>query len=223
MAKRDSVDKIVQSYFAAVNAVPFTYKGVEYPVKTLVVSPLLLRGFTCPEGCGGCCHHKFSLDYLPTERRPAGLQERGVVINGNIIPVYSDWQEENQLEICKHLNHDNGRCGIHVHNPFSCDFELIRFSHFVEVEKAAVSTRLFGRGHAMMRVDGQRGALCTITAPSPESVADAVRKLDRLRKWMRHFKVPHRLDPIIEWCHSNPTQSLTLHGSAHKQSQSTFF
>lgn len=222
MAKNDSVDKIVQSYFAAVNAEPFEYKGVVYPVKTLVVSPLLLRGFTCPEGCGGCCHHVFTLDYLPTERRPAGLQPRSIVINGNIIGVYTDWQHENSGPACRHLIVDNGRCGIHQHNPFSCDFELIRFSHFAQQQKATAATRLFGRGHAMMRVDGQRGALCTITPPSDASVADVVRKLLRLRKWMTHFRVAHRIDPILRWAESRPQKALTLHAGTSNL-QSTFF
>jgi hypothetical protein len=68
---RDSVDKIMTAYVAAVCAEPFTYKRKHYPVKKLVVSPLILRGFTCPPMCGGCCP-TFSLDYLPDERTPPG-------------------------------------------------------------------------------------------------------------------------------------------------------
>lgn len=69
MAHVDNMDKIVSVYFAGVTNVSFSYKKTLYMPKPLKVSPLLLRGVLCPEGCGGCCA-RFSLDYLPAEKTP---------------------------------------------------------------------------------------------------------------------------------------------------------
>lgn len=199
MPFRDSVDKVVTAYFAAVTAVPFTYKGREYPVPTLVVSPLLLRGFTCPAGCGGCCP-TFSLDYLPSEKRPDNVQERFVLFNGRAVRILSDTQEGRTEHHCGNLNMSTGRCGVHGKHPFSCDFELIRFLHSHSPSASArMLTKLFGRGHAMLRVDGERGALCGITEPTPESRDDAIRKLERLLQWANHFHLPTRIPYILAW------------------------
>lgn len=209
MPFRDSIDKVVTSYFAAVNAAPFLYKGVRYPVKTLRVSPLLLRGFTCPAGCGGCCP-TFSLDYLPAEQHPYTLNPRYVTLNNRKILVYSDKQDRRHEHHCANLKHEDGRCAIHGKQPFSCDFELIRFMHSQDHQRAGAATRLFGRGWQMLRVDEKRGALCTITPPTAESRADAVRKLRRLSQWCDHFKLAHRVDFIIRWAESGAEHPLVL-------------
>jgi Fe-S-cluster containining protein len=217
MPKRDSIDKIVTSYFAAVNTVPFTYKGEDFPVKTLTVSPLLLRGFTCPPMCGGCCP-RFTLDYLPTETHPYQLERRVVEFNGIRVPIYSHTQDEFTQHHCSNLNHGNGRCGIHGVQPFSCDFELIRFLHTSDGKHSRALTRLFGRGHAMLRVDGERGALCTITEPTRESIDDAVRKLRRLDDWCAAFKLPNRAAAIIKWAMApGPKQTLILHAASDRR------
>ena len=207
----DTMDKIVQSYFAAVNAEPFEYKGKHYPVKKLTVSPLLLRGYTCPSGCGGCCS-AFTLDYIPSEDKPYenDMTARHIKFNGMRIPIATDMQEGNTGHHCKNLDHDTGRCNIHGKHPFSCDFELIRFLHYSKSESARVMTRLYGRGFAMLRIDGQRGAQCTITPVSPDSVADTVRKLKRLAEWCDWFHLKHRIDFIVAWAQSNPSAPLVL-------------
>lgn len=217
MPKRDSVDKIVTAYFAAVNSVPFRYKGTLYPVKTLTVSPALLRGYTCPAGCGGCCT-VFSLDYLPTEKRPKNdamhmrfvpidIEERDGLAS-TLVDLFTDWQETRTEHHCQELIEENGRCGIHGIHPFSCDFELARFFH--SSDSVRLGTQLYGRGWNMLRVDGQRGAQCTITPPTEETKQDILRKLARLVQWCEHFHIPHRVRPIIDWVHTNPTTALVL-------------
>lgn len=209
MPMRDSIDKVVTSYFAAVNARPFTYKGREYPVRTLVVSPLLLRGFECPPSCGGCCP-TFSLDYLPDEEHPYDLEERYVEVNGRHVRIMSDTQRDREEHHCANLRMSDGRCSIHGKQPFSCDFELIRFLHSHNAGSVRMLTKLFGRGHAMLRVDGERGALCSITPTSIEARDDAVSKLRRLAQWCDHFHVKHRVQYIIEWAMQLPEEPLVL-------------
>lgn len=215
MALKDSIDKIVQSYFVAVTKTMFEYKNKVYrPAKTLSVSPLLFRGFICPSHCGGCCS-RFSLDYLPSEEQPPGLKRRNVKFNGYVIAIDSDLQEEGD-HFCQHLDRDNGRCLIHDYNPFSCDFELIRFLIPVDIEKggsAYLTQKLYGRGWNFKRIDGKRGALCEMTDPDEHSRREVIRKLHRLDRWTRHFHLEHTWIPeILDWVADGPhTEPLRLH------------
>lgn len=197
MPQADSVDKIVGSYFATVTAVPFVYKRKRYEVPELSVSPLLLRGYTCPMNCGGCCP-KFSLDYLPGEARPEGAVARTVEFNGRTVELYTDMQSSNSTDRCRHLNRTDGRCGIYLTRPFSCDFELIRMMPTGERGRR-MTQQLFSRGWAMKRVDGGKGALCQITPPNQESIDDVVRKLTRLKQWTDHFGLATRVPTILDW------------------------
>lgn len=63
--------------------------------------------------------------------------------------------------------------------------------------RALFMQKLYGRGWNMMRVDGERGALCKMTEPDAESVADVDRRLARLEIWMLHFGLnPSRVGMI---------------------------
>lgn len=213
MAMVDSVDKIVSIYVACVASEPFEYKGKVYNPKPLQVSPLIFRGFTCPAGCGGCCP-RFSLDYLPYEPLPEGvnLEPRTVTMttNGGVheIQILSDKQDDHKNHHCRNLNMDDGRCGIHGRQPFSCDFELIRFLEFAPTEvrdaRSVVTQKLFGRGWAMLRVDGERGALCEMTPADAHTQAETLRKLRRLQEWSAHFGIRTKLGTIMEWVASGP-------------------
>ncbi len=88
----DSIDKIVTTYFRCVTKTKFHYKGIDYEPAPLTVSPLLLRGFTCPVGCGGC-YPRFSLDYLPSEKRPTNTKLRQIQL------LY----QETLIEVLKHM------------------------------------------------------------------------------------------------------------------------
>jgi Fe-S-cluster containining protein len=201
MPFRDSIDKIVTTYFACTTSEPFIYKGKEYVPKPLKVSPLLLRGFTCPVGCGGCCP-RFSLDYLPSESKPEKTEKRFVRIHicgvAYSIEIHSDLQDDHENHHCRNLIKDDGRCGIYTVRPFSCDFELIRF--FQSEDSSRISQQLFGRGWAFLRVDNQsRGALCTMTPPDANSIKETLRKLYRLKYWAEHFRLKTKVEKIIEW------------------------
>jgi Fe-S-cluster containining protein len=205
----DSMDKVVTVYMACITAEPFEYQGKTYEPKPLQVSPLIFRGFTCPARCGGCCP-RFSLDYLPHETLPDGadLAERSVTINGREVRLLSDMQTDHDNHHCRNLNMENGRCGIHGRQPFSCDFELIRFIEHAKTPqseaRARLSQQLYGRGWAMLRVDGKRGALCEMTDADGHTKAEVLRKLRRLQEWSRHFGIRTKLAKIIEWAETGP-------------------
>lgn len=209
---RDSLQKVVDVYFASVAAEPFTFAGNEYLPKKIKVSPSLLRGFSCVENCGACCRD-FTLDFLPSEKEAwhpndDHIQLRIVNFSGRDVEMYTDWNLENPVDKfnkirCKHLNMNNGRCGIHMRHPLSCDFELLRF--FVSKDSVRLGHQLFGRGWNMQRVtDGERGALCSMLDRTEEDRQDSIRKLERLKGWTDHFGLKTHLETIINWTKTIP-------------------
>jgi len=209
----DSVTKVITQYFAAVTKEPFTYKKKRYTPKRLRVSPnLFTRVMDCLPNCGGCCR-AFTMDWLPDEHRDGKtadhVKERMVQFNGGEFPVLSDIQEGNDSYYCRYLRTDDGRCDIHDHNALSCEFELLRFNMFAKVTSAnQLSNRPFGRGWAMLRIDGKRGALCHDTwrdaEPDPKRIADFAGRLKRLKDWTDHFGIETVLPEIIEWVETGP-------------------
>jgi Fe-S-cluster containining protein len=197
MAMLDSVDKIITRYFAIVTKENFTYKNKNYSPKTLIISPLLFRGYTCPPNCGGCCP-RFSLDYLPSEKRPKEVTKRIIEFNEKEILIFSDLQLSNNDYHCKYVDKSNGRCKIHTHNPFSCDFELIRPLIF-EKRANILTQKLFGRGWQLKKVNGERYALCTMTGITEQSINDSISKITRLKKWCDYFGIKSKCDEILQW------------------------
>ena len=175
-------------------AEPFTYKGKTYIPRPLRISPLIAREHGCPPGCAACCP-KFSLDYLPFEERPEGLHPR-TVYKDKI--VYSDMQTPGWH--CKHVNDVTGRCTIHGKQPFSCDFEAVRFHLTVlEGKNNRIDVSPFGRAWALKRIDGERGAWCTFSESNESGAKDSYRKISRLKEWMEYFEMPHKIDPILNY------------------------
>lgn len=204
MAQNDSLDKVIPTYFGAFNTAPFEYGGKVYEPRPLRVSPLLARGLGCPPGCAGCCP-RFSLDWLPFEDMPRDdIPKRTVMVNKKLYIVHSDMQKPGWH--CKNVIHTegtamNGRCGIHGKQPFSCDFEIIRLKHFNALggDPNQILTAPFGRAWAMLRVDGERGALCEVTEETRLNAFEAARKLRRLAGWMEYFEVPHKVGAVVEY------------------------
>jgi hypothetical protein len=208
VALTDSLDKIIQSYFTAVSRETFTYKGVTYTPQDLVVSPMILRGFTCPAHCGGCCP-RFSLDYLPDEPHPYKLHARLVPFNHRSVVIYSDLQDYHNDYHCTNLNRVDARCLIHARNPFSCDFELIRFLHY-QTGPNRLTQKLFGRGWAMKRSDGERGALCEMLPVDDYTISEVLRKLRRLKQWIEYFQLAHCVDEVVAWVEGGTCNSPLL-------------
>ncbi|UOL51330.1 hypothetical protein [Vibrio phage XZ1] len=152
--KVDSVDKIAM-YMSMVSKTPFRYKGNLYVPKTMRIQENIRKGFLCPASCGSCCG-RWSLDYLPNDyldehdthgvetRAPleaqSDLYEKRVInVNGKDVVLLSDTQEKDYTNrtlkpnACRNVSM-TGRCDIHnfvlqgdYGQPFSCDFEIIRF------------------------------------------------------------------------------------------------
>lgn len=200
----DSIDKIITIYLASVSRASFVYNGRLFEPKPLVVSPLLLRGFTCPTGCGACCGN-FSLDYLPSSDAPVGTTERGIKMNDRYFLIKSDRQFDNSDRWCRHLERSTGRCGIYEQRPLSCDFELIRF--LVYADHTMLIQKQYGRAWAMLRLDNERGARCEMLPPDPNTVLEVKRKLLSLQDWADHFEVVTCVSDIISWIESGSCDS----------------
>ena len=152
--KRDSVDKI------------FYYLDNITQAEEVVISDKLNRDYSCPEGCGGCCF-KVTLDYIEGSERwekfkslyPDKIKDFKLrQVKG--VNIWSDLQEENSGNYCKHLDPTNGRCNIHEANPFPCAFDLIKVIYNKGTKKTNILVRKHGRGWGYKRVDGQIGAKC---------------------------------------------------------------
>ena len=121
----------------------------------LTLSKLFFRDYSCPKKCGGCCL-KFSLDFFEGKRwedfkslypeHVARFQKREV----EGVTVWTDWQADNETRWCRHLDMTDGRCRVHNSNPFSCEFELIKFME--KGERRTLIKKLFGRGWQFQRV-----------------------------------------------------------------------
>lgn len=209
---KDSLVKVIDIYFAAVTKNPFTFNGKEYKPLTLHVSPTVLRDFICHSSCGACCRD-FSLDWLPFEIRPYEVPERKVEINGKEYVVYTDLNNDDikdkQGKIrCRNLNSE-GRCGIHMKHPLSCDFELLRFRKFED--HWMLGHQPFGRGWNMKRIDGLVGARCEFLPGSEEGRSSTIRKLLRLKEYTDYFGLETYIDQIVDWVKGIPlTQKAPL-------------
>lgn len=197
---RDSLGKIAQRYLAAVAAAPFELNGVSYtPPERLVITTRAWQDYTCPSGCGGCCP-KFDLVYLPDEyarfegKYPARARmcEQVIVHSGKTNrTIFVDRQDGNPSFKCKHLNWENGRCGIHRENPFHCAIEILRFLRRSQpVETVFIGTQLFSRGWAMRRTDGGVGAKCEVVEPNARRIKEVESHLQHLVKWADYFDIP---------------------------------
>lgn len=204
---RDSLVKVIDTYFACITAETFTFGDKTYRPRDLRISPDLIRGMICYENCGACCRD-FTLDFLPQEKAPYDIISRQVSFNGKQFEIMTDFNDLGIVDKfgvvrCKNLK-DNGRCGIHMKHPFSCDFELLRFVQPNNKERSGITKfnhQLFGRGWQMKRVtDGERGALCEMTGRTEEDRQDVIRKLTRLKDWTDYFELNTVLPEIINWC-----------------------
>lgn len=201
MGYYESLNKTGQQ-LQAVATEDFTFHGTHYELIQLCITPEIFRAYSCPPNCGGCCR-RWTLDYLPHETPPDCAEQRDVEVNGKTFPIMSVIQKENLEDYtCRFLNKIDGRCGIYGEHPFSCDFEILRFTH--RANRSSLRTQLYTRGGAMRRVDGGRGAQCEILPCTDATVVDIARRLGRLADWADYFEIKHALIPIIEWVRSGP-------------------
>ncbi len=201
---KDSVDKIVTTYFSSVTTHPFRYTGVEYLPKKLVVSPAIFRSLDCVPDCGACCLN-YTLDYLPDEKPTFSVIEKNISISNVDFLLYSDPQDNTPTRYCRNLDLMTGRCKIHSFHAFSCDFEILRFKvSKLPLRPTYLGQYNYGRGWAMTRCSGEKGALCVIKKEI--DIDDIIRRLERLKKWVDYFRIPSHLADIIQWVRKGPSQ-----------------
>ena len=203
------MDRMVTKYFAAVAKCPFLYKDQLIYIKPLVVSTLIFRELECPELCGACCRNDGSgLTYLPAEPKPAAaINIANISINNTIFPLYYDVQPS--WNYCWNLD-DKGRCKIYPLRPFACDLPPIQVTSYKTHN--VISGRKLGRGHTLMKIDGEKGILTQLHPPTATSVNDVIRKLWRLKQWVDYFELPNWLPDIISWAgnYTEKTKELRL-------------
>jgi Fe-S-cluster containining protein len=199
-ANSDSIDKIVTTYFAALSKIPFTYKEKIITPKTLIISPLIFRGYTCPENCGACCQ-RVSLDYLPSQIPPPNTIPRLITLNNKPYLILSDEQLDHNNYHCRNLN-KLGRCNIYEQRPFPCDFELIKFLQYKN--KFLMIQKLYGRKHVLMRITKDKGTLCEMLPVNQKWKEEILRKLDLLKSWLTYFELDTHIDEIINYVSSGP-------------------
>lgn len=222
----DDINWLMGRFFSVLSNTTFTYKKEEFKPVPLVISPNIARELICPENCGACCGTitKISrnLDFLPSEDvsncKKLQLSKRNVQVfhDGKEfqIPLLTDYQEYADDNLCWWLNRSNGRCNMRGQaHPFVCDLVPLSTTFFKKRPDMMI-TRYFGRGWAMRRVDGQKGAMCKIVGPSMNARKDVIRKLYRLDLWMTHFgftntKVPTIINWLKQWT-SVPSESLVI-------------
>lgn len=175
--------------------------------KTVVLSKLFFRDYTCPESCGGCCP-KFSLDFFEGERweifkkeypdKVAFFKKREIAG----VNVYSYLQDDNETRWCRFLDLSIGRCSIHKSNPFSCEFELIKFITRGENQSILIK-KLFGRGWNLLTVTGKRGGVCKMTAFNFQKLKRDIELLKELNEIGNKFQMTTKLPKIIKFLESN--------------------
>lgn len=192
---RDSTDKI-KGYLEAAQS------------EEVILSKLFFRDYTCPANCGACCP-RFSLDYFEGERwekfkatypdKVKYFKKREV----NGVTVWTDAQDDHKDHFCRNLDQTNGRCTIHEANPFSCEFELMKFIHQKQNDKALLINKLFGRKWAMKRIDGIRGALCEMLPFNFDKLLRDLKLLKELQSIAEAWKMKTKLPEIISLIEKN--------------------
>jgi hypothetical protein len=211
----DMVASMIEVWFHALAVKPFRYAGRTFQPVELIVKPDLFLRFECKLGCGACCS-RATLDWLPGEKHEGGV-ERQIEFNGEKFPIISVM--DNCLpgkEHCKYLNRENYGCELYSTTiPFHCSYPAgIRFRHFMVPkefftlsggqEKAGVRN--------MMQADMKtRGGLCSHHLDrTEENTLRVLDTLEKMLKWVSHFKLESRLPSIIKWAEDGARTQITF-------------
>lgn len=131
------------------------------------------------------------------------VQEVEFTVNGTTVKGFEDSQADHSERFCRHLD-ESGRCGIYEYRPLPCKFELFKFIHFPSKDKAIARVQLPGRGWALTRVDGKKGAKCEILPYSKDATRGHVEDLRLIRGWMHVFKIQHDVTELIQYMETGP-------------------
>ena len=205
MQNPNSLDRIV-SYFKACCTSPFMYRGKEIqPYKQLKINQLALRSYDCPEECGACCMRCSLVWFTPPENLPH-IEKTRIQIGHAFRDVWIDYQMDHNSHFCRYLDPVSGRCTIYEERPFACQLELFKFMHYVSRGTAYARVTLPGRGWNLTKVDGERGALCTINKHDPAQTKDIIQLLHQLAKFMQMFGIANDIEQMTNFLKKGEVQ-----------------
>lgn len=210
------------SSFDSLNKLRYFLELLSNPLLIIAVNKTFWGDYTCPPGCGGCCH-SFSMDLFEDEFEQfkvnypeqveyfkpvqASFFNQEVTIYSNRDLAEIRFKKNTPLERkCMFLS-GIGRCAIHKNTPLLCQFELNKFSFDQKRNRVILRKKLFGRGWNLTRIDNQRGALCEILPITPETIEIVKRRdialLKRLTWLLEQFKVEvnrgHELLDLLDY------------------------
>ena len=192
----DSLRKIFECYIIPLIKKSITYRNKVYkPLDKIIISPTIFRKIICNKNCGACCL-KYTMDFLPHERKPKIKLTKRIFENKEIHTFYSS--DKNKI-YCDLLDTKTGLCSIHSLKPFSCDFEFVRFKYFKSKNCVYIGNYTYGRAWNMRKINGERGALCESTRiHSEENKKEILRKFKRLKEYIDYFEVDTYINEIIK-------------------------
>jgi hypothetical protein len=125
------------------------------------------------------------------------------VVNGVTQTWYED-KQEHQNRFCQHLDLTDGRCQIYADRPLPCRFELFKFVHYTSASIARAMVRLPGRGHALTRIDGNKGNECEIIPYDAGMTKSHAEDILVIGKWMDNFGIENDCAAVADWLLSGP-------------------
>lgn len=193
---KDSLEKIFESYILPIVRVPTKYKNKVYePLDKIIISHLIFKEIKCVKNCGACCL-KYSMDFLPKEKKPDIELSKRVFENKEVYTFKENGKNE---RYCDLMDIKSGLCSIHDLKPFSCDFEMVRFKTYKKDKTVYIGNYPYGRAWNMLNINGERGALCIKSDDyTKECKADVIRKFERLKMYIDYFEVNTYIDLIIK-------------------------
>lgn len=176
----DSQDKVLV-FLQGLCSRPIMYKGRALAVHPLKVSPRLFQRVVCPGDCGACCNLVYTKDWLPTQPHPKDVIMRQVSVDGHRFPILTHVDDTRP---CGYID-SQSRCTIHTMNPLACRLPLCHMMLFRD--RYVLTTRIYGRGWALTRGNGVKGALCKLETTN--AVPHLVKLFEELFLYADHYKV----------------------------------
>ena len=202
---KNTMNKMVVRHFRVFTRMPFVYRRKRYEPTPLRLSTSIFRKYSCKNEYSVYCLAK-TLDYLPKEKISLPVIRKSIKIDGTPVKIKTV-PVTHEDPFCKYLNKKKGICNIPKQRPLFC--KLHPLNVFVGSESGKLNI-LMGTPSpqrlARYTLDGRQGAIFTEEHNFDMRVhkLEIIRKLVMLQKFMKHFKLPTKVTPIIEWVLSGP-------------------
>lgn len=201
----DTMHKLITRHFKAFTSMPFVYKGTRYESTPLRVSTSLFRKFEYTDPYSVWCYPK-TLDYPAKTRTKIPLSSRIFRINQDTYTIKT-YPVINRKQFCKCLNLKTKECKIQDQRPIYCVFHPL---NVYTGSKIGSLNRLVNLPSPLrmdrVTLEGVKGVGFTwITDFDMEKhKIEIISKLVAMQKFMKCFKLPTKITPVIEWVISGP-------------------